>query len=35
MIFLTTGVLAAAWLSFALILKRRLPRNEEQVSYPS
>lgn len=33
MIFLTTGLLAAAWLFFALLLKRRLPRSEEQVSH--
>ena len=31
MIFLTAGVLSAAWLTFSLMLKRRLPRNEESV----
>jgi MFS family permease len=31
MIFLTTGLLAAAWLFFALVLKKRLPRSPEQT----
>lgn len=31
MIFVTTGVLATAWLLFALMLKRRLPRSQEMT----